>query len=598
MQNELYTQTEVHLLANVPFNSSYENVRLFDNKTIQQTFFRSFIKYSRDNFTYQRATSNSFTTNLTYEQAITCNYIMFRNTGVDDKWYYAFISNVVHLSPNSTRIYYNLDVFQTFYFDLTFKNSFIERRHGIRYQQNGLPYTRTLEEGLDYGSEYAMNSTYQGWENERVMYIIIVSAVDLLSTDANKYGGTRINGIQSPYFYYIIPYVINSVGNATVNGTAVSRLDEIYTQIVTNESLVGKVVNIYFTIYTGIRFNQSSSNQDSFTATGVTVGTGNGLTLAKVNNNVNLTTLDIDLGLKYEDLTQYDESKLLMYPYTYAELIDFNGHSFPIKLEYIGGNNVPNTNLIIRILPSLGVNHKLSYVVRNYNTPNTTFTSPLPYYGLIDNAPNDLPIIDDYTAAYIQGNKNTIETRLSQSLENTNISRTRNIQDFVFNQGRNLVSAFTGNVLGALTGNVSQSIQATRNNEDLTRNYNQQIESVNAKLADIANIPPTISQMGGDVVFNVQNNLCGFFVIKHTIHPEYVTILTQYFNRYGYKLNRTVPMILHSRQYWDYIKTIGCNIYGNVPEPFLQQIRSIFDNGVTLWHTDDIGNFDLNNQEI
>lgn len=57
---------------------------------------------------------------------------------------------------------------------------------------------------------------------------------------------------------------------------------------------------------------------------------------------------------------------------------------------------------------------------------------------------------------------------------------------------------------------------------------------------------------------------------------------------YGYKQNKVLPIfnMTRSRYYFNYIKTIGCNITGDIPRKYLNKLKSIFDNGVTLWHAD------------
>ena len=41
---------------------------------------------------------------------------------------------------------------------------------------------------------------------------------------------------------------------------------------------------------------------------------------------------------------------------------------------------------------------------------------------------------------------------------------------------------------------------------------------------------------------------------------------------------------MFSRKKWNYIKTVDCNIYGEIPFEDKQQLELMFDNGFTLWH--------------
>ena len=36
---------------------------------------------------------------------------------------------------------------------------------------------------------------------------------------------------------------------------------------------------------------------------------------------------------------------------------------------------------------------------------------------------------------------------------------------------------------------------------------------------------------------------------------------------------------------------------GNIPETDLTELKNIFNNGVTIWHTDNMYNYSLNNHE-
>jgi len=104
--------------------------------------------------------------------------------------------------------------------------------------------------------------------------------------------------------------------------------------------------------------------------------------------------------------------------------------------------------------------------------------------------------------------------------------------------------------------------------------------------------------MGGDTYFTLGNNYQGMYVLFKRIKPEYIETLTDFFKRYGYKYNRVEQPQLKTRQSYNFIKTLDCLIVGSIPQEYLVQLQKIFDNGITLWHSDDIGNYDLGSEEI
>lgn len=86
----------------------------------------------------------------------------------------------------------------------------------------------------------------------------------------------------------------------------------------------------------------------------------------------------------------------------------------------------------------------------------------------------------------------------------------------------------------------------------------------------------------GDVTFSSQELI--FTCYRMSLRNEYAKIIDDYFSAYGYKVNEYKIPNLTGRTNWNYVKTIGCNILGNIPQEDINKIKEIFNNGVTLWH--------------
>ena len=69
-----------------------------------------------------------------------------------------------------------------------------------------------------------------------------------------------------------------------------------------------------------------------------------------------------------------------------------------------------------------------------------------------------------------------------------------------------------------------------------------------------------------------------------SIKQEYAKVIDTFFDMFGYKVNIVKLPNLTGRTNWNYVKTIGANIEGDIPENDLNEIKTIFNNGVTLWH--------------
>ena len=79
------------------------------------------------------------------------------------------------------------------------------------------------------------------------------------------------------------------------------------------------------------------------------------------------------------------------------------------------------------------------------------------------------------------------------------------------------------------------------------------------------------------------------------IRAEYARKIDDYFSMFGYKIGEIGTPQIRNRSAWDFVKTRNCTISGNIDLDYLVILRSIFDRGVTIWHTNDIGNYGLAN---
>lgn len=87
----------------------------------------------------------------------------------------------------------------------------------------------------------------------------------------------------------------------------------------------------------------------------------------------------------------------------------------------------------------------------------------------------------------------------------------------------------------------------------------------------------------GDVIN--ASNLNGFYFYNMCIDKNAAKRIDNFFSMYGYKVNSVKVPNITGRTNWNYVKTIGANIEGLIPETYLNEIRDLFNAGITLWHT-------------
>lgn len=626
-------QTEVHLLTNVPFNYNYNNVMDFNSVSEQTTYFLNKSKLEFEDLTYQRVNNNSINLEVAYEDLYDVNYMMFQNDRIPGKWFYAFITQYDFVSPNVTRISYQIDVYQTWLFQMQWQSTYVEREHTKRFNSDGTPVINTLDEGLAYGSDYIITSVRRYEQVPNVIWAVIVCKNDLMYYgQGKKYGGITVGNVQTPLYFYTVPVALNGK-DVSLNGQVVDPIEDIFNLFTSNTDFVGSAVSMYYTSYMPFAFSSSESNT-TITITTLDGGTNNiqiaGVKMVEiVNNNWNSLNPQIYSNL-FDAFPNYSESKLYMYPYSLLEITNLKGETVTLKPQNFNFNI--DKELRLRLKSCISTSPKTAIFPENYlNSTNVSdqYDNDFENFpcGIVDNNVSDIPIIDDYTASYMQANKNSIATTNKYALDNANRgiiqnNATNRVQNAIMDRQqsyaekeagvdmfKNIVTGRWGSAVGDVYGlaknfDLSQGQRTLMNmnndiaNENLRVKAEQAIGMTQAKIEDINNIPPSISNLGNNTLFDYGNKINGIYVIGKSIRSEYVTQLTNYFKMFGYKVNKLEVPNTKSRQYYNYIKTVDANIVGNIPSNDLNVIKGIFDKGVTIWHTDNVGNYNVNNVEV
>lgn len=605
---------EVRLYKHVPFSIDYKNIIDFDDVASQSAYFNSLPNREYTQLTYTRD-NGVIKVKGNREELLDYNYMSFTNLNYSNKTFYAFITKVEYVSPEVSKVYFVIDEWQTWCFDITFRESFIERKHCKRWNSDGTPVVNTQDEGLDIGSEYIVKD-HREYNND-LYWICFVTSLEATNSEVDR--PDDVPTILATYYAPIYKTTSNTLTLWTLNGTDMDTPSGILTQFKESEKLVGKLVSCF--IVSEAPFNYT------YTISGNTIAiSSNECSIENVRATETLTLKMCYLSNKgnpanvlrtfpkYGNLkNNITESKLLMYPYSFVQLVDGQGNSFDIKNEYLD-----DTQINIRTFTSSGLNAKQAHIVDHYRYTGVT----LNYCrwelgnGIINSYPNNLTIIDDYSAAYLQGNANQMNQTIQNTLNQTNANNkmaqntmASSVTASMLRTPSSIASGMSaGGVLGGLAGAIGgvTDVMATditsRNNvanTELQGNVTDEnaINSALAKKQDIKNVADNVALQGGDVYFTYQNQYSGYCLVYKQISDEYISILENYFKKYGYKYNKIETPVIRTRKSWDYIRCIDTNIVGNINEDSLLKIKTIFDNGVTVWHTTDVGNYSLNNDE-
>lgn len=530
-------QSEVRLLK-TPLEKDKEHTLSFDNINSQTAYFISKVIKSYSDFTYVKE-QQAIVVPDNYDTIYTCNYLMYRNNGFNNKYFYAFITKMEYVSENSTRIYFEIDSLQTWYFQIDYKNVFVEREH-VSNDTIGL---HTIPEGLETGDYIDQSVTnterdsfnfYQS--NSRPLVVCSVTGTGISAIDSGL--GRVYNGIYSGLIQVAFP-----------SGTD-AEVFMLYLDSKFSESPVVSVYLAPWQMCTDNLSNHQTYTEGSYTFDYYVIPTGYDTTYLKSSSLSKPTILDNN----YIPVNK----KLLTYPYCYM-LVDNNvGQCYEYKYELFSDNEC---NFQIDGTLSVGCSIKLRPL--NYNKKT----------GLNNNFSVDagkLPTcswINDAYTNYLTANAVNIP----------------GVGDVSFP----VLSGVAGIGLNALSQNAGGMASSTI--------------SVLGSIGEMYSRSKTPLQAHngsnqGDFFFTTQTS---FNVYKRSIKEEYARIIDKYFTMYGYKVNEVKVPNLTSRRNFNYIKTISCDFEGDMPQEDLQKIKDIFNNGVTFWHNpENFLNYSANNDII
>lgn len=161
-----YIQPDSTILIckDIPLNASYDDTLTFYDSngswdyTAQYNYFASKTSQilTKEKYSIVRERQGILRVEGDVGKWETVNYMVFTNKNFLDKHFYAFINKAEYVNPNTTFLYFQLDVMQTWLGDIKFKESLIEREHveddslyanledeGIQVQER-LPYDASV----------------------------------------------------------------------------------------------------------------------------------------------------------------------------------------------------------------------------------------------------------------------------------------------------------------------------------------------------------------------------------------------------------------------------------------------------------------------
>lgn len=222
----------IRFLRGVPLDPTYQHTIWFGSIAAQAQYFIGLTKHVITNSAYQRVNTGLIRVGIAADQLYDCNYVMFQNTSFGNKWFYAFITSVEYVNNSATEVTFELDVMQTWYFDYSLGQCFIEREHSATDAVG----ENTVPENLELGP-YISNSRWATGLSE-YQDIVIAATFD---PSMNDYGGEFTGGQFTGLYYHVFPNSISgaqAAANLILQATEAGKSDGIVSMFIMREAFV------------------------------------------------------------------------------------------------------------------------------------------------------------------------------------------------------------------------------------------------------------------------------------------------------------------------------------------------------------------------
>lgn len=542
--------SKILLVKNIHIDRQYTNVLSYSEAQMLELCNANLVAQA-DNYSFLRPTG-SIMAGFTFSQCLQANYIAFQNPDYSNKWFFAWIDDVIYKGDKNTEITFTIDAWSTWFDKWQKKTCFINRQH-TNDDTIGL---HTIPENLDVGEVVQERITEDlAYGNDFGYWIAVASnwkikdgstGAELMESDK----GTQYAGI--------------TVYDNTVFGTQLfffnitdlsSFADLVLFLLRTNaDGHIEDVQNIF--ILPDVAIEQSKLQSHT----------------AKVISDENIFsfyTMSYDMSPEKFN-TEIDKIN------TFSDYIPKNNKCFVYPYNYLFVSNNQGSNNI--------------YKYEDFSTGKCIFENqfsiaiggsgrivPKNYKGMATNDDEALALGKYPTCAW---SSDAFTNWLTQNSVNMAVS-------LGLTAGSVASTIATGGATAPILAGAVMSVAGTIGNT-IGQFYQ-------------ASLLPNINggQANGDVIWSCNRNMFTFRQMR--VKTEYLKIIDDYFTRFGYAVKSVSTPNITGRRYWNYVE-IGSSEeigYGEVPSKYMDIINNACRRGVTIWHNHgNVGNYALDNSIV
>lgn len=522
-------QSRISMCSGVRLNSRYEHTIYFPTAEAQEAYFAGKETYSFSAYTFLRK-SWPLRVQATMQRAKTWNYCFFRNSE-DSKNYYYFVSNVEYINDYTVELTLELDVLQTYLFDMELLPCFVERQH----TETDVIGEHTVDEGLDVG-ELTVNGSEVRVDPGDLAIMVMCS--------------TNPNATSEAEAVRALPYMYNGV----FSGVKLWAVDP-------------------------ARWASWGHQIDTLTE----IGKSDAITamwmypkgMIKLGGEASWT--GDEMAVPVEGAKSYEETTLWNIPKNLAKLDGYTPRNkklfcYPFNFLYVNNNSGISAVYRYERSDADGMGFKLSGSVSPDGGVKLT---PVDYNGLEYNYHEGMEINGYPSCAW---DSDVYKLWLAQNQNQNRYALSTGVGKIVAGVGMVAGSAgLTATGLGSIPGGAGMAAGG-----GLALSGLQQITELVVQHRD-REIEPPQAKGGFSSSVNITDDHFCFSMLKKSVTAETAKIIDDFFSLYGYKINQVKVPNLCARSRYTYVKTVGCHIRGKMCNEDIITVETIFDRGITWW---------------
>lgn len=568
--------SRIEFFSDIGLSQDYNDTLYFPSMQAKDDYFTNSVYGLAhvDKCYYARENRGFVRVELPMTTMIHAQYMRFKNTSYENKWWYAFVTDVIYVNDNTTEVRFELDVMMTWMGEFTLSPCFVERQHSVTDNIGDNIVDETFNTG-----EYVNNSA---------------TRTDLFGYNQGYFIG---NTAWSYMVFYTEPTIIeNPIETALgiFNGLSVNiypnteeglrkmqaflKTDNIITSVqgivVVPEELIPRIPN-YIVPYEGAK-DYSTVQRD----------------LAPYVRLVSVSKTFIEAGDSLPTVDGYTPRNNKLFTYPYNVLVVWNSEDKENIYRYELFDDQDQSNVWFNIVPNislktevgcyprgyrdLGVNYNEGITMREFSMGSWASDMFLAYLAqTLSAAPVRMltsATIDGAISQTNAANMNQFSVRDQSRTLNSEVNFANGNQSILVDERKDITRTPAGNMRPVVTSAYTTGQILKEGTEHL--------------------LQPNLAH--GQALTDVMTVLSmkDFWFFRRTVRRDYAKMIDDYWTMYGYPDKTVHSPNMNARQRFTYVKTQACKINCRCPASDANTIEELFNKGIRFWksHTD-IGNY-------